>query len=567
LFTTKARFWRGVAEGFVQHTLFTQQSNKIEIDDDYYASEEDADDGDAIKGKIYTEKKDFPIQYYKTMWEEGELVLQPEYQRKFVIDLKFASRLIESIILDVPIPPVFLAEELDGKYSVIDGQQRLTAFIHFLLGSLPDENKTIFKLTGVKQLTPEQGKGKTFSQIEDRAIKHKIKNASIETIIIKNSSHEDLKFAIFERLNTGSVKLNEDELRNSIYRGAYIKLLDDLDKDPTFHSLIANENWKKRMIYRGIILRFFALSEKSQTYKASMKQFCNKELKDHRHTMIGSERKEYEQRFKKCLDLVKTVFGENAFRRFVVGNSKNVNGKWSSNKINMALFDVQMCGFVPYTKSQIIPKADEIRETMLSLMCDRDFIDCIELKTNDTTVLKKRFEIWTSELKRIVGSSITEPRLFTFEQKYFLYNQANKKCAICGQQILSIEDAEADHVVAYSKGGLTELKNGQITHRFCNRHKSDRANVIAMVSEQEHLVDIFAIYKGKSVSAKFNPKSEVVLYDGIVYVSPSGAGTKAKMDFGAHDKTTTNGWQFWKFKDKSDGSEKFIDALRKTPSV
>jgi uncharacterized protein with ParB-like and HNH nuclease domain len=76
------------------------------------------------------------------MHEEGDLILQPDYQRNFVVDIKFASKLIESIILDVPIPPVFLAEENDGNYSVIDGQQRLTSFIHFIKGYFPDERNT-----------------------------------------------------------------------------------------------------------------------------------------------------------------------------------------------------------------------------------------------------------------------------------------------------------------------------------------------------------------------------------------------------------------------------------------
>ena len=444
-------------------------------DEDYYSSQDNADDGEIIKGKIYIEKKDFSIREYKTMKEDGDLTLQPDYQRKYVVDIKFASRLIESIILDVPIPSVFLAEEADGKYSVIDGQQRLTSFIHFLVGHLPDDKKTVFKLTGTKQLTTEQGKGKTFDQIEDLAVKNKIKTTTIQAIIIKNSSHADLKFAIFERLNTGSVKLNEDELRNSIYRGNYINLLDRLDENLVFHSLVRNDNWKKRMIYRGMILRFLALSEKSYlNYKASMKQFCNKELREYQH-MDSKREIDYEQRFKKCLDLVNTVFGENAFRRFLVGTKTGPNGKWTTTKINMALFDIQMCGFLHYTKNQIVPKANEIRESMLSLMCkNQEFINAIELKTNDTSTLRTRFEIWNDELKKIIGNKIPTQRYFTFDQKDIIYKQNKKKCAICGQQILKIEDCEIDHIIAYSKGGQTVLTNAQVTHRYCNRAKGNR---------------------------------------------------------------------------------------------
>lgn len=446
-----------------------------EGEEDYYSVQDNADDGEIIKGKIHIEKKDFSIREYKTMWEEEQLILQPDYQRKYVVDIKFASRLIESIILDVPIPSVFLAEEKDGRYSVIDGQQRLTSFIHFLVGHLPDDKRTTFKLTGTKQLNSAQGHGKTFIQIEDNAVKNKIKTTTIQAIIIKNSSHEDLKFAIFERLNTGSVKLNEDELRNSIYRGKYIDLLDKLDEEPDFHGLVRNENWKKRMIYRGMILRFLSLSEKSyHNYKASMKQFCNKELRENRNLDV-KKAKDYEQRFKKSLDLVKIVFGDNAFRRFLVGTSKEPNGKWTTTKINMALFDVQMCGFLDYSKNQIVPKSDAIREAMINLMCNnQDFINSIELKTNDTGTLKLRFDIWYLELKKIIGNKINNNRNFTYEQKETLYKQSKAKCAICSQKILHIEDSEVDHVIPHSKGGETILSNAQITHRYCNRAKGNR---------------------------------------------------------------------------------------------
>lgn len=462
----------------------TKQSNHksdgSDLEEDYYSSEENADDGELIKGKVFIEKKDLPIREYKTMFEEGDLILQPDYQRKYVVDIKFASRLIESIILDVPIPAVFLAEEQDGKFSVIDGQQRLTSFIHFLLGYLPDDKKTVFKLTGTKQLSVEQGRGKTYAQIDDLAVKNKIKTTSIQAIIIKNSSHEDLKFAIFERLNTGSVKLNEDELRNSIYRGNYINLLDKLDEEPDFHSLVRNENWKKRMIYRGMILRFLSLSEKSYiNYKASMKQFCNKELRENRNLDVKKAR-DYEQRFKKCLDLVKIVFGDKAFRRFLVGTPKEPNGKWTTTKINMALYDIQMCGFLDYQKSQIVPKADEIREAMINLMCNnQDFINSIELKTNDTGTLKTRFEIWYLVLKKIIGNKINNNRNFTYEQKETLYKQSKAKCAICGQKILNIEDSEVDHITPHSKGGETILSNAQITHRYCNRAKGNRTSNVS----------------------------------------------------------------------------------------
>jgi len=444
--------------------------------DEYYDEEDREDEGNAVKGKIYIDKKDFTLREYQTMRNDGDLMLQPFYQRKFVIDIRFASRLIESIILDVPIPAVFLAEEEDGKYSVIDGQQRLTSFIAYLDGFLPDDKKSVFKLTGTKELSAEQGKGKTFAQIDDTGIQNKIKTTSIQAVIIKNSSHPDLKFAIFERLNTGSVKLNEDELRNTIYRGNYIELLKKLENDDVFHSMVNKESFRRRMIYRGMILRFFAITEKSYlNYRSSMKQFCNKELRDNRQ-MVEAKQQEYIDRFNKCAELTRIVFGTNAFRRFLLGDQSNPNGKWVTTRVNMAIFDIQMGGFVNYSKNQIIPKANEIREKFLDLLTNNaEFMNTVENKTNDTIVLKKRFEIWLKELEKIIGNSPQDSRAFKFTDKKTLFDQ-DPTCKICSQQILMIEDSEVDHILPYSKGGKTELANAQLTHRYCNRSKSNKSN-------------------------------------------------------------------------------------------
>ena len=114
------------------------------------------------------------------------------------------------------------------------------------------------------------------------------------------------------------------------------------------------------MIYRGMILRFFALSEKSYiNYKSSMKQFSNKELRDNRD-LSPNKVKEYRARFEHCLDLVKVVFGEMAFRRYMPGES-GMPGKWGETQINMALYDIQMVGFVNYSKNEVLAKADLIR--------------------------------------------------------------------------------------------------------------------------------------------------------------------------------------------------------------
>ncbi|MGE6753634.1 HNH endonuclease family protein [Rossellomorea sp. NPDC071047] len=443
----------------------------IQTEDDYYneAENNEADDRERDdETKLLWQAKDFSIREFQAMKQDGELDLQPEYQRKFVIDQKRASKLIESVMLDVPIPVIYLAEENDSTYSVIDGQQRLTTFISFLEGKFP--NGDDFSLSGLRVLKAYNRK--TFSSLP-KELQMKIKKTTIHTIIIKKESHQDIKFEIFERLNTGSIKLNEDEIRNTIFRGQYIKLLSELENNITLDSLVRKENFKNRMIYRGMILRFFALSEKTYiNYKPSMKQFCNKELRDNRF-MPEEKYEEYKKKFINTIDLVNTVFGDKAFRRFIPGDSEDVNGKWSTSRINMALFDIQMCGFVNYEKHQIVTKADQIRENLIRLMTNNEeFISSIEIKTSDKNVLVKRFKIWFETLERILGAPVNEIRTFTFNIKKQLF-QNDPTCKICNQQIQTIDDAEVDHIIPYSEGGKTELKNAQLSHRYCNRRKSN----------------------------------------------------------------------------------------------
>jgi uncharacterized protein with PIN domain len=429
--------------------------------------------------KIVWMPMDFSLQVLHQKKKDGDLDPHPSWQRNYVFDRIKASRLIESILLDMPIPAIYLAEEADMTLSVIDGQQRLSSFFNFLDDKFPDnrfplgEKFTDFKLTGL-QILPELNTKKYMDL--DKVLQRKINDTPLHVITIKNDSDEDVKFEIFERLNTGSMKLNEDEIRNSVYRGPYIDLLKELAEDKIFDQMVRKSNFKNRMLYRGMILRFLALSEKDYGYyRPSMKQYCNKELREKRG--LSKEKiDEYRKRFEKCVYLCKETFGENAFRRFKPGTSDKQDGEWNASRINMALFDVQMCGFATYEKDQIMGRTDEIRERMMDLMCsDEEFSQAIELKTSSTSQVKIRFKRWKDALDEIVSNKQPSPRTFTYSIKEQIFN-SDPTCPICHNRIMAIEDAEVDHKVPFSKGGPTTLENAQIAHRYCNRHKSDKVS-------------------------------------------------------------------------------------------
>ncbi len=209
--------------------IILKQEESIEIVD----SVDDELDIKADKKEIITQTKDFSIREFCSMKADGALILQPDYQRNFVATEKISSALIESVLMNVPIPSIYLAEESDGTYSVIDGQQRLTTFLSFIDGKFPDGKQ--FRLKGLTVFNDLNRK--LFSDL-DKSHQNKIRTTTIHSIIIKKDSDSDIKFDIFERLNTGSTKLNEDELRNTMYRGKYVDLLSELEKNDTFCKLV-----------------------------------------------------------------------------------------------------------------------------------------------------------------------------------------------------------------------------------------------------------------------------------------------------------------------------------------
>lgn len=412
------------------------------------------------------------IRELKSLRESGDLVLQPKWQRKFVWDIKKSSKLIESILINVPLPSIYLDKDEKGLLTAIDGQQRLTALTSFLEGQIIDpkssELKT-FKLTSL-DVKPELN-GKTFAEL-DKVDQRTILNYPVNCIVIEAKSNPDIKFEIFERLNTGSVKLNDDELRNSIYRGPFIDLLEELTEDKNFVSIINRKLFHNRMVDRGMILRFLTFYERTYLkYKPPVKQFLNNLIQEYRE-LSPAKSEEFRSVFKISVELSKTVFGDKAFRRFVPATNDTQEGKWNTTRINMALFDIIMWGFTRYDKATIISHADSIREELINLMSnDQEFINSIMFETSGTEMVNTRFDIWSKKLNEILGyPGNSEPRIFSFALKRNLF-ESNPTCAICNQQLLNIDDCEVDHIEQYWKGGKTIPENARLTHRFCNRKR------------------------------------------------------------------------------------------------
>jgi hypothetical protein len=427
--------------------------------------EDDSEFDSANNRQIFSDKSDPSVSDLYIRYKEGELVLQPDFQRQFIWDAKKSSRLIESCILEVPLPMIYFAEESDGRESVIDGQQRLTAFINFMDGT--------YSLTGLTVL--RELNGCSFRSL-DREHQNKIKRCAIRTTTIKKESSENLKFEIFERLNTGAISLNDQELRNCIFRGRYNDLLKELSRDDEFRNLIGIRRLERRMRDVELVLRFAAFHHASYlNYSSPIRRFLNRDMVKYQNISDVDE-KELITAFKNAIQIVKSLFGRHAFRRLYKGNRKDPVGAWESKTFSASIYDVVMYSFARIDKQSVYRHLEEIREAFLYCMtADDAFVETIERGTSNKLMITRRFDIWRRHLEEIMGASEQRnPRCFSYNLKEQLFEQDNT-CGICGQRIQIIDDAAVDHIEQYWRGGLTIPPNARLAHRYCNwaRSKND----------------------------------------------------------------------------------------------
>jgi hypothetical protein len=275
------------------------------------------------KRRLNTETYDFTVSTLKDYLESDHIVI-PEFQRGYVWNRAQASRLIESLIINCPIPVIFLSQNSDETLAVIDGNQRLNSIKLYL----NDE----FELRGLTAY-PEI-EGYNFSSLDPRFQRH-IQNRTIRCIVILKDTHPQIKFDVFERLNTGSVKLTSHELRHGILAGTLMELLEEIGDNKLFRELTLNKT-DKRMKTDELALRFFALSENWRNYTKPLVSFLNSYSEVNRNINDG-RKSELKTEFLGTVSLVNYALDKFSFKTYDI-HLKNL-------KFNAALFDAQMITF------------------------------------------------------------------------------------------------------------------------------------------------------------------------------------------------------------------------------
>ncbi|MGE4376601.1 MAG: HNH endonuclease family protein [Burkholderiaceae bacterium] len=412
--------------------------------------------------KVVLDKADRSLSELYRWYKSGRIIIDPEWQRNYVWDLSRASKLIESFLLDIPVPVVYFAKIDSGKYEVIDGLQRLTSVFNFF------DNK--YKLQRLDLLSEYKGKG--FNDLPTE-VQNKLEDSILRSFELSDS-HGDIHFVVFERLNTGGIKLNDMEIRNCLYRGSLNSLIKDLAKNENFKKAVNQRNFEKRMQDRALILRFLAFYERTHLKCTSgLKRFLNDFLdtyKDAKEDKILEYRRAFEKSMRACL----TVFGDNSFRlkSDIAKPGKFSSGEWATRP-NAVIFQVMATSFSMYDIGQVTQKADSIYESYLDLInTDPVWVDRVRRATGESTRLKYVFDTWLQRLSEIMQNSESQDvqRVFSRRLKKEMF-EANPTCSICGNKISLIDDAAMDHDVRYWLGGKTIPENARLTHRLCNQKK------------------------------------------------------------------------------------------------
>lgn len=274
--------------------------------------------------------REFTIEYYVSKYldgldsEENELYV-PDYQREFIWEEKRQSKFIESLMLGLPIPLVFVAEiEKDGRLEIVDGSQRIRTLAAFLSDDL--ELKGLEKLRALN--------GLYFSQLQ-KSRQRKFKNLSMRMIVLSSKATEDIRNEMFDRINTSSVPLLPMETRRGIYRGKFTDFIVELAKNQLFKELCPIVNYfEGRREEEELILRFFAFGEAFPDFKMygmnlerdGVASFLDKYLEEKNKVVTTEKSPELIQKKKDFLEMlafVKRTFPNKGFAK--VKNTKGIS--------------------------------------------------------------------------------------------------------------------------------------------------------------------------------------------------------------------------------------------------
>jgi hypothetical protein len=424
-------------------------------EDDNYEQADKSDDR-----PVSSDSRDWTILSLQDKVNRGQLILQPEYQREYVWKLKpeLPSRLIESLLLQIPIPPIYFGKVAEGRMEIIDGQQRLTTLLNFVANKFP-----LQKLRGMNSLN-----GKMFKNLPQQH-QEKILDSPIRSIVIDAAKNMDLRYEIFERLNRGSMQLNEQEIRNCVSRGPFNELLAELENDASWRKVKGGAAPDARFKEREMILRFFAFANRLPQYTGSLKRFLNEYMGQYA-PKEPQDLKSHVALFKQTVQNIYAVFGKESARLYEIAPESN-DGNWDK-KFSITVFDMQAAALMNRSTAKVQQASEQLRELFIyTMLTDTELRNAISKQTGSTLQTKIRWSRFRELTDPIINGTVVEPRFYSYQFREGLWKKSHV-CLLCKNEIHDFDDSAVDHILAWVRGGKTTASNGQLAHRSCNARKN-----------------------------------------------------------------------------------------------
>lgn len=299
-------------------TLFTEQI-KVQIQNQI----------DELQQELDYDTRDYPVSYLVDLYkDDDETVFAPDYQRKDLLwNIYYKSRFIESLILDYPIPLIFLADTKDGKLEIVDGLQRISTLSDFLQNN--------FDLSELKKITNLNGC--SFEDLPDGE-KRRLKSKSLRIIVLKKSTPNEAKRELFDRLNTSSLKANTSEIRSGREsNNPMMLLIKKLSDNELFKKLT---NLSEKLINRKedieLISRFFAYSNNLNNYKGKVMNFVDEYISNEQQDWTEEKEKRYFEEFIRTMEFVDKYF-ERGFQKKERNQTPRVRFEAIAVGVNLAL--------------------------------------------------------------------------------------------------------------------------------------------------------------------------------------------------------------------------------------
>lgn len=353
-----------------------QEATKDDVDLEPIEAEDEDYDSAPPRYQIAAYPADFTLEVLYSKWKAEDIDIPP-FQRKFVWKIGQSSKLIESFLCGLPVPPIYLYTDRESqKHLVIDGQQRLKSIFFFFEGFFGEEvgkKRLVFRLEGLSEKS--EWLGKSFEDF-DEADKRKLRNSVLRSFIVQQLDPNDDTsiYHIFERLNTGGTLLTNQEVRNCVFSGPLNGLFKELNSNPNWRLIVGRPKPDTRLKDIELMLRFFSFFYVLDKYEKPLKDFLSRFM-GRRRKLPPEYLRQMREVFEKTCETVVSALSDKPFHVRI--------------GLNSAVYDSVMVAFAKHLDRVPV----DIKERYAALKDNANFLKFTFSHTTDVETIRDRFAL------------------------------------------------------------------------------------------------------------------------------------------------------------------------------